>query len=199
MVLVAACRYPTTGSPAVLIHSDGSANVTWPEGSMAATLDPEEPPVAGSIASTSSSSPGAPAPIKGYRLLAMYRTITGVAASFDSTGGFVQWPNGQLMLVWNRKDGTAYGPDGRVTHTFNNRRWATAHCAHCQGQCAAVSCQAAEPGLCTSSVWLGSGLCGLLLHVSQQPVGTVPAACSAPAGTFGASEASKLSLMQLGT
>jgi hypothetical protein len=57
----------------------------------------------------------------------MHHTITGVAASFDSTGGFVQWPNGQLMLVWNRKDGTAYGPDGRVTHTFNNRRWAKAH------------------------------------------------------------------------
>jgi hypothetical protein len=131
-----ACRYPATGSPAVLIHSDGSASLSWPEGSMAATLDPENHVVPGSMASTSSSA-GAPAPIKGYRLLAMYRTITGVAASFDSTGGFVQWPSGQLMLVWNRKDGTAYGPDGRVTHTFNNRRCVKAH--HTQWLCTCVA------------------------------------------------------------
>jgi hypothetical protein len=54
----------------------------------------------------------------------MYRSITCVAASFDSSGGFVQWPNGQLMLVWSRKEreGTAYGPDGRVTHTFSGSR-----------------------------------------------------------------------------
>lgn len=123
-------RYLASGSAAVLIHSDGSASLTWPEGSMAATLDAEEPPPNGSIASTGGSSTASSLPlIKGYRLLAMYRTITGVAASFDSSGGFVQWPNGQLMLVWNKKDGTAYGPDGRVTHTFNNRRCAAADAA----------------------------------------------------------------------
>lgn len=103
----------------MLVHSDGSASITWPEGGMAASLDAEEAPPAGSIGSgTGSSTP----PIKGYRMLAMYRSITGVAASFDSSGGFVQWPSGQLMLVWDKKDGTAYAPDGRVTHSFTNRR-----------------------------------------------------------------------------
>jgi hypothetical protein len=87
---------------------------------MAASLDAEEAPPAGSIGSGTGSS--TPPPIKGYRMLAMYRSITGVAASFDSSGGFVQWPSGQLMLVWDKKDGTAYAPDGRVTHSFTNRR-----------------------------------------------------------------------------
>jgi len=120
------CSYVASGSTAVLIHSDGSASLSWPEGSMAATLDPEEPPPAGSIASSSGFPSGSSvAPIKGYRLLAMYRTVTGVAASFDSSGGFVQWPNGNLMLVWNKRDGTAYSPDGRATHNFTSRRWGT--------------------------------------------------------------------------
>jgi hypothetical protein len=89
---------------------------------MAATLDAEAPPAAGSAAVHASGIPNSTPPIKGYRLLAMYRSIVGVAASFDSNGGFVQWPNGQLMLVWDRKKGTAYGPDGRTTHRFTNKR-----------------------------------------------------------------------------
>jgi hypothetical protein len=89
---------------------------------MAATLDAEVPPAAGSAAANAGASSSSMPPIKGYRLLAMYRSIVGVAASFDSNGGFVQWPNGQLMLVWDRKEGTAYGPDGRATHRFTNKR-----------------------------------------------------------------------------
>lgn len=124
----AACRYQASGSTAVLIHSNGSASLTWPEGGMAASLDPEEALQTGGTASstrsTSSSVSATSPPIQGYRLLAMYRSITCVAASFDSSGGFVQWPNGQLMLVWSKKErqGTAYGPDGRITHTFSSRR-----------------------------------------------------------------------------
>lgn len=109
----------------MLIHSNGSASLTFPEGGMAASLDPEEAPPTGGSRSTSSSSVSATSPpIQGYRLLAMYRSITCVAASFDSSGGFVQWPNGQLMLVWSKKErqGTAYAPDGRITHTFSSRR-----------------------------------------------------------------------------
>ena len=111
------CRYTASGGSAVLIHSDGSASLAWPEGSLAVTLDVEE------VVPASSRRPGTSTPpIKGYRMLAMYRSITGVAASFDSSGGFVQWPNGQLMLVWDGKDGKAYAPDGAVTHSFTNRR-----------------------------------------------------------------------------
>lgn len=96
---------------------------------MAATLDPEEPPPPGSMASgsagVSNSSSTAP-PIRGYRLLAMHRNVAGaqlqVAASFDSNGGFVQYPNGQLMLVWDKKEGTVYEANGRVTHKFTNKR-----------------------------------------------------------------------------
>ncbi len=88
---------------------------------MAVSLDAEDPPPTGSIASGTGHSNTLP-PIKGYRMLAMYRSITGVAASFDSSGGFVQWPSGQLMLVWDKKEGKAYAPDGRVSHTFTSRR-----------------------------------------------------------------------------
>jgi hypothetical protein len=106
-VLRSSCRYEhsTAAAAAVLVRSDGSAALQWPDGAMAATLDPEDS--AGS-----------------YRLLAMYRSVVGVAASFDSSGGFVQYPSGALMLVWNRKDGDGkcYLPDGTITHSFNSRR-----------------------------------------------------------------------------
>lgn len=102
------CRYQGAefAAAAVEVRSDGSAAIQWPEGSMAAALDVE------------SSMNGA------YRLLAMYRSVTGAAASFDSNGGFVQYPTGSLMLVWNKKDGigTCYGPDGAITHSFNSRK-----------------------------------------------------------------------------
>lgn len=93
---------------------------------MAVTLIPEDPPAAGSIASSTSSNAAVStvAPIKGYRLLAMYRNVTGVAASFDSSGGFAQWPNGQLMLVWNKlkREGRAYNADGTTSCSFTARR-----------------------------------------------------------------------------
>jgi hypothetical protein len=102
------CRYEhSTAAAAVLVSSDGSAALQWPDGSMAATLDPDDSAAGG-----------------GYRLLAMYRSVVGVAASFDGSGGFVQHPSGALMLVWNKKDGEGkcYLPDGSITHSFNSRR-----------------------------------------------------------------------------
>jgi hypothetical protein len=141
------CRYEGSAWTASTISSDGSASLTWPEGAMAASLDPEEPSPAGSIASSggaplgSSSRVGAAAvpPILGYRMLAMYRSIVGVAVSCDSSGGFVQWPNGQLMLVWNKKEGgTAYDPDGRVTHTFSSKRCVCVCACVCGGGADAV-------------------------------------------------------------
>lgn len=117
MMLLLVRRYDADsgGTAAVTVRSDGSASLLWPDGSMAATLDAE------------TGFDGA------YRLLAMYRSIVGVAASFDSNGGFVQYPAGGLMLVWNKKDGigTAYAPDGAVTHSFNSRRYVWV-CLRCQ-------------------------------------------------------------------
>lgn len=104
-----ACRYEhsTAAAAAVVVRSDGSAALQWPDGAMAASLDPQADDSAG-----------------GYRLLAMYRSVVGVAASFDASGGFVQYPSGALMLVWNKKDGEGkcYAPDGSITHGFNSRR-----------------------------------------------------------------------------
>eukprot|EP00775_Hariotina_reticulata_P003626 gene3626-3888_t len=95
-------------SAAVVVRSDGSMSCTWPEGGLAVSLDPEEQG-GRSI---------------GYRLLAMYPTGSCVAVSFDSSGGFVQYPGGQLMLVWSRKDGggTCYAADGTITHTFSSKK-----------------------------------------------------------------------------
>ncbi|WIA12131.1 hypothetical protein OEZ85_012204 [Tetradesmus obliquus] len=96
----------TAAAAAVVVRSNGSAALQWPDGAMAASLDPQADDSAG-----------------GYRLLAMYRSVVGVAASFDASGGFVQYPSGALMLVWNKKDGEGkcYAPDGSITHSFNSR------------------------------------------------------------------------------
>lgn len=108
MSTAVSCRYAgnDTGPAAVDVRGDGSAAVQWPDGAMAASLDTET----GMNAA--------------YRVLAMYRSVVGVAASFDSNGGFVQYPDGSIMLVWNKKDGigTCYAPDGSITHSFNSRK-----------------------------------------------------------------------------
>jgi hypothetical protein len=87
------------------VRSDGSASLLWPDGSVAVTLD---------IADSGG----------GYRLLAMHKSVVCVAASWDSNGGFAQWPNGALALVWGNKDGSgaAYGPDGGARRALQRRR-----------------------------------------------------------------------------
>lgn len=92
--------------PAVTVRSDGSASLLWPEGGVACTLD--RAPDAGG----------------GYRLLAMHRSVVCVAASWDSGGGFAQWPNGGLALVWGEKDGSgaAYEREGGARRALRRRR-----------------------------------------------------------------------------
>ncbi|KAF8071224.1 hypothetical protein HT031_001307 [Scenedesmus sp. PABB004] len=109
----------TASGPAVLVRSDGSAALTWPDGSLAASLDAADDGAGGGAAAGAAAAPPA-----SYRLLAMHRSVLGVAASFDAGGGFAQYADGSLALVWSARDGggTAYAPGGAVTHAFNTRR-----------------------------------------------------------------------------
>ncbi|KAG2484683.1 hypothetical protein HYH03_016512 [Edaphochlamys debaryana] len=127
------------GGRGIVVRRDGSASAFWPGGDMAVTVDVDYGSPAALAAATAaaesslgddaSSSDGAgdraaawpsllttPLP---YKMMAMYRA-GGVAVSWEEAGGFVQYPNGGLMLLYNKTTGagSCYSPAGEIT-----RRW----------------------------------------------------------------------------
>ncbi|GIL46629.1 hypothetical protein Vafri_3582 [Volvox africanus] len=125
-------KYPAQrgGGKAVVVRRDGSAAAFWPGGDMAVTVDAEYGNAYATLAGSSegssdgsgeadgSSSRASVAPVS-YKMMVMYRA-GGVAVSWDTMGGFVQYPSGGLMLMYSRStgSGTCYSPSGEIT-----RRW----------------------------------------------------------------------------
>lgn len=81
-------RAPYAHNTAVTIRSDGTATASWTDGGLAVTVDPEDEG-------------------GGFKLFAMYRGSGMAAASFDRSGGYVQFPNGaifRLLSCYKRSD-----------------------------------------------------------------------------------------------
>ncbi len=92
---------------AVAVRRDGSAAAYWPSGDMAVTVDAEYGSGTGQPAEDAGrESTAADTAPSSYRMMAMYRTGSGVAVSWDATGGFVQYPTGGLMLMYSSTNGT---------------------------------------------------------------------------------------------
>lgn len=151
---------------AVVVRGDGSACVYYPSGDLAASLDPDN--------TTSSStgrasggggkadgSRGSSAGGGRFRLLAMYAGSNGnVAASYDSGGGFVQYPSGALALLVSGSSGlgTHYNPGGAVL-----RRW---HLRRCDDGMESCHMGLAACGPCTSVGKLWEPTASVAYHTS---------------------------------